>query len=273
MSNIKKCQELLLAWISLQEKVRYETIKKYCDYLSFQYVLQLKEHPSWHIFLPLYLAGNIDFCGDNYFKATEPIAIIGKDYCIYTNALNQPHMVMTNYPYVFRSKEVPSYDFKKIYQFNAISILNHYPSVEDVVATFEPLPINDFSNLKFDNYKVKYGIAQKEDWNLNYYFIYKDNRRIVSVPNWSIVPDAINIAYNYSRSIDGRGNGTYNTTSRTLRVVSFRIPVMLWRVVLVESLLEGDNPYLDKGEYVFTRINGAVAKEVNRILNKSRRYE
>ena len=273
MNNTKECQRLLLVWASLQEKVRYDTIKKYCEYLNLQYNLCIDEHPWWDIFLPLYLAGNIDFCGENSFKATEPIAIKGEEFCIYTNVLNQSEQFQTDYPYIFRSKTVPSYEFKKTYEFNAISILNHYPTVKDIVATYQSLPLNDFSNLKFDNYKIKYGIAQKENWNMNYYFIYPENRKIVSVPSWNTVPDAINIAYSYSRSIDGRGNGSYDISNNVLRLTSFRIAIMLFRILLIESLLGGYTPFQEKGEYVFPCISLPIAKEVNRILNQSIRYE
>lgn len=61
MNNIKECQEALFTWMSLQNQVNYNTIKKYCEYLNLQYNLLIEEHPAWKIFLPLFFAGNIDF--------------------------------------------------------------------------------------------------------------------------------------------------------------------------------------------------------------------
>lgn len=47
MNNIKECQEALFTWMSLQNQVNYNTIKKYCEYLNLQYNLLIEEHPAW----------------------------------------------------------------------------------------------------------------------------------------------------------------------------------------------------------------------------------
>lgn len=70
-------------------------------------------------------------------------------------------MYLQHFLFIFRSKEVPHIDFKKIYRFNAVSILKHFPTVKDIVSKFEPLPLNDFSSLKFDNREIKFGVAAK----------------------------------------------------------------------------------------------------------------
>lgn len=46
MNNIKECQEALFTWMSLQNQVNYNTIKKYCEYLNLQYNLLIEEHPA-----------------------------------------------------------------------------------------------------------------------------------------------------------------------------------------------------------------------------------
>lgn len=273
MNNIKECQEALFTWMSLQNQVNYNTIKKYCEYLNLQYNLLIEEHPAWKIFLPLFFAGNIDFCGDNCFKVTEPIAVTKRDFCIYTNTFNQSLDVSTAFHFIFRSKEVPHIDFKKIYRFNAVSILKHFPTVKDIVSKFEPLPLNDFSSLKFDNREIKFGVAQKEDWNLKYYFVYPETRRVVAVPYWNVNPDGINVAYCYSRSIDGRGNGKYSLKDKRMYITSYRFPILLYRILLLESLLEGNTPFFEQGLYIFPNINLNIANQINRILNNSIQYE
>ncbi len=164
-------------------------------------------------------------------------------------------------------------DFKKIYRFNAVSILKHFPTVKDIVSKFEPLPLNDFSSLKFDNREIKFGVAQKEDWNLKYYFVYPETRRVVAVPYWNVNPDGINVAYCYSRSIDGRGNGKYSLKDKRMYITSYRFPILLYRILLLESLLEGNTPFFEQGLYIFPNINLNIANQINRILNNSIQYE
>lgn len=273
MNNIKECQEVLFTWMSLQNQVNYITIKKYCEYLNLQYNLLIEDHPAWKIFLPLFSAGNIDFCGNNCFKVTEPIAVTNGDFCIYTNTFNQSLDVSTAFPFIFRSKEVPNIEFKKIYRYNAISILKHFPTIKDIVSKFETLPLNDFSSFKFDNREIKFGVAQKENCKLNYYFVYPETRRVVAVPYWNVNPDGINVAYCYSRSIDGRGNGKYSLKNKKLYITSFRFPILLYRILLLESLLEGNTPSAENGLYIFPSININIANQINRILNNSIQYE
>lgn len=186
---------------------------------------------------------------------------------------NQSLDVSTAFPFIFRSKEVPHIDFKKIYRFNAVSILKHFPTVKDIVSKFEPLPLNDFSSLKFDNREIKFGVAQKEDWNLKYYFVYPETRRVVAVPYWNVNPDGINVAYCYSRSIDGRGNGKYSLKDKRMYITSYRFPILLYRILLLESLLEGNTPFFEQGLYIFPNINLNIANQINRILNNSIQYE
>lgn len=268
--NIRKAQEVLLTCMCTRGQLNYDTVKGCCEYLNLQYNLLIEEHPAWYIFLPLFMTGNVDFCGNNFFKVTEPVAIWKKDCCIYTNVFNQPQGNTTQYPFIFKDKDVPNIKFSNVYEFNPISILKHFPIIGDIVCTFEKTPINDFSMLDFvDNPKVDEGIAKH---NLKYYFVYS-TRKVVGIPSWKDSPDAINIAYCYGRSIDGRGNGYYNADSKTLYVNSFRFPIMLYRVLLMESLLEGGMPTKENGMYVFPNMSSKVVKEVNRILNKSIRYE
>lgn len=271
--NIKKAQEALFAWICVQRKVNYQSIKKFCDYLNLQYNLLLDEHPAWKIFLPLFNAGNIDFCGYGNFKITEPVAIMKGNVCIYTNIFNQPIEVQTTFPFIFRKEGKVDFEFRKIYRFNAISILKNFPTIGDVVGGFTSLALNDFSLLDFENKSTNFGVAKRVDCNFNYYFVYPNTRRIVSIPIWEESPESINISYCYARSLDKRGNGYYQLKTKTLYIDSFHFPVLLYRVLLLESLFKGYMPYYKNRKYIFQGIDIKIASEIDRILNKSLKYE
>lgn len=63
------------------------------------------ENISAAIFCP----GNIDFCGDNCFKVTEPIAVTKRDFCIYTNTFNQSLDVSTAFPFYISQQRGTTY--------------------------------------------------------------------------------------------------------------------------------------------------------------------
>ena len=48
---------------------------------------------------------------------------------------------------------------------------------------------------------------------------------------------------------------------------------MLYRVLMVASMLEGQCPYKESGNYIFPGISKSIVKELDRILCKSIRYE
>ena len=90
---------------------------------------------------------------------------------------------------------------------------------------------------------------------------------------WNVNPDGINVAYCYSRSIDGRGNGKYSLKDKRMYITSYRFPILLYRILLLESLLEGNTPFFEQGLYIFPNINLNIANQINRILNNSIQYE
>ncbi len=275
MNDLRKAQEALFTWMCIQNTVRYDTIKKYCDYLNIQYDLKIEEHPAWQIFLPIFMAGNVDLCGEGIFKATEPIAVSKKGKYIYTNLFNQPSKNNTVFPFIYTSSEknLPSFHYARKYELRTLNVLKKFPKVEDIVNDFTPLALNDFSNLTFDNDRCQYGVAKNQETNLSYYFIYPNTRRVVSIPFWRNSPDSINIAFCYGRALDGRGNGIYYNAQKTLNVTRYRFPIMLYRVLILETLLNNYSPEIGKKTYVFRGIDKKIADEVNRILNNSIKYE
>ena len=82
------------------------------------------------------------------------------------------------------------------------------------------------------------------------------------------IPDSVNVAYQYSRVLGKKSNGNYDVEQRKLSVNSFRFPIMLYRVLMVASMLEGQCPYKESGNYIFPGISKSIVKELDRILCK-----
>ena len=275
MNKIRKCQELLLLWIVVKEKVSYQAISKRCDYLNYQYDLGIKKHPIRRLLFPLFLRGNIEYCDRNYFKATEPILITNKSRYVFTNICDSKEL--SNIPMIFKSIEKPKYKFSKEYVFNAITILKHFPSIDKVMNTFSQMSLVDVTSLIYEQKSKEYGIAKKDAPFSNWYFVYPKFSgkagKVVSVPDWNINPDSLNIAHCYSRTFEKQENGRYILDFKTLKVHYFRFPIMLYRVLMIESLLNDSDPYYSDGYYVFPNIEWKIVKELNRILCNSISYE
>ena len=271
-SNLYKAQCLLLKWMSLRGQVSYEVIKNYCTYLNTQYELEADEHPAWQIFQPLFKQGNVDSVGEGKFRVTEPTLIKCKQNYLFTNLFDVEKKYATDFAFIYCSKNRPTQKFTTEYTFHATEILMSVPTIDKIVESFENLSVNDFANLEFDNKKKKLGVAKRTDSETGYYFVYP-NRKIVSVPNWESAPEAINIAYCYSRVVCEENNGYYDPLHHILKIKRFHLPMILYRVLLLDSLLNAGKPKSDYEYYIFDHISKNVFDELNRILCKSIYYE
>ena len=206
--DIEKVQHLLFLWMCHYDKINYDTIKRYCEYLNIQFNLQITEHPAWTLFLPLFYAGNVDYCGSKSFKVTEPMMISHKRRHLFINKQPSIDGCEKLRPAIYRSEGPQNCELKQ-YTFNGKEILKHFPSVD----------------------------------------------------------------YQYSRVVGKKSNGNYDVEQRKLSVNSFRFPIMLYRVLMVASMLEGQCPYKESGNYIFPGISKSIVKELDRIMCKSIRYE
>lgn len=271
-TNLYKAQSLLLGWMSFKGLVSYNVIKSYCKYLNQQYHLGEDERPAWKIFMPLFIQGNIDTIGDGKFRVTEPLLIKGKCGYVYTNIFNEKYQDETDFPFVYYSNVRPKYDFSIEYTFYAKSILKSIPSIDKIVDNFNRLTINDFTNFDFKCKKKNIGIAKRIDSTAYNYFIYP-NRKIVSIPSWDTAPEANNLAFCYSRVICEESNGSYSSEKNVLRVKKIHFPIILYRILLIESILRGGKPTRDFDYYIFDNISKEIVEELNKILCKSISYE
>lgn len=258
--------------MSIRGQVGYEVIKNYCKYLNTQYEIGADEHPAWQIFLPLFKQGNVDFVGEGKFRVTEPILIKGNQNYIFTNTLHAEKKYATDFAFIYCSKIRPTLKFTTEYTFHAKEIFMNVPTIDKIVDGFENLSVNDFANLEFDNKKKKLGVAKRTDTETGYYFVYP-NRKIVSVPTWESAPEAINIAYCYSRVVCEENNGYYDSLNHILKIKKFHLPMILYRVLLIDSLLNEGKPKSDYEYYTFDHISKSVINELNRILCKSIYHE
>jgi len=258
MSKIEDIQELFLDWLSAVETTTYNQAKDVCSYLNEKYKLGLK-YPLYHIFYPLFRIGIIDYCGRSKYAITPKIAL--------TNGTK----VLINY----KIKDSIPTGFKHLYltegldaiKFHGEQVMESVSSVDKIVENY-PIGLIDTTFIK-----KRTGIIKEPASGYMRYFLEKDKGLIVKIPSMEENPDAINVALAFENIIQKKDIGYYSLKSQKLKLYRYGMPILLYRVLLVECLLSGKRPLEEKGYISFMGISQSTANQVNRILLQSLHYE
>lgn len=265
-----KAQEILYAWLSNFEKRSYETIRLGCESISESLGLNLEGRAHWHIFYPLFLSGTLDYAGKDNYALSSSIVVHTGDFTAFINPIQQPkHSIPTRIPGLYLAEKDPSID---AIQFNATSVLKTIPDIESIVNHF-PKVVVDLSDAEYYMSRHRKGLTKRYRDGIIRYFHIPETVFIREVPSKRQNPDAFNIAYSYSRAICSQDNGRYLKNKSILRVCQFGFPIILYRVLLLETLASGTFPVEDNGEYIFPNISNKTVTELNRILCNTIRYE
>lgn len=272
-SEIGIVQELLLKWMVCGEKKRsYESIRKNCEYLDKAYELGLENNAVWTLFNPLFRTGVIEFAGNDYYALSPAIAIEFDGCFIYNSPLPQKKSNRTKFTGIYRTNDPEDIAGIKIVHFNAEKILKHIPSVKEVVDSFS-ISIEDLTQAEYYHYKGAKGLTKRDKEGTVRYFCIPELHYQKEVPGRAINPDAFNIAYNYSRSINGIYSGKFNKQHHMLEMQSFGLPVIIERILFLESMRYGKFPENDDRHKRFFSISDGVVKQLNRILCNTIEYE
>lgn len=272
-SKIEIARGLLLKWMACEEKKRsYESIRKNCEYLDQAYELGLGNDAIWTLFHPLFRTGVIEFAGKDCYALSPTVAIEYDGHFIYNSPLLQKKSNRTKFTGIYRTENPEDVEGIKIIRFNAEKILKHIPSVKEVVDSY-PISIEDLTQVEYYHYKGAKGLTKRVKDGTVRYFCVPELLYQREVPGRSINPDAFNIAYNYSRSINDIFSGKFNSRHHILEIQSFGLPVIIERILFLESMLYGEPPENgDSYKRFFFNSNGIV-KQLNRILCNTIEYE
>jgi hypothetical protein len=257
---MRNIQELLHLWMTQVGCVRYEQIKDVCEYLNIKYALGL-ERPMHKIFYPLLYSGVVDLVNDGRYQIT-PMCIIlrSKQKTIVSNPVDKDKLIQTSFVGIYTTNNNQFANSEQSYSFNAEAILKEFPTIKDVVGDFELK--HDYNPSEFSS---GIGLQKKTSNSIFSYFI-DTNSRCYKVPLNSSNPDAYNIAYCYDRVIAGISNGEYNSAIKSLKLKLPHIPILIYRVLMLESLFNEREPLVEAGSYTFYNVNQKLHKELNRIF-------
>lgn len=264
-------QNLFYVWMSKFEKRSLENIKVHCDFLNESYGLNLS-YPNWSIFWPLVFNGLIDHIGKGYYALTAPIIIDYVSHYVYINYKpnNVKSKQLTSGIYLSEKIDNPR-DFAVI-KVDPLSVLKKFPTVKDVVDTFEKSYRNP-KELAYYHWKSGQGIAKLEAEGITHYFSIPEELYMRELPSRASNPEAFAIAYSYSRAINEEPNGKYNESNNTLALPTFALPYLLYRVLLLHSLSNGVMPEVRDKYFIFNNVPTSYIRQLNRILCNSIVYE
>lgn len=261
---MEKAQELLYIWLKEVGEVSYERIKQTCIYLNTRFGYSL-EKPTHHFFYPLLYSGVVEFSGNGKFCVT-PECVISKDknnHILINSEIIDNSLCKVGIG-IQISKSVEMLTYKNRYDFCLESILTQFPTVRSCVLAYP-----EIYNMKASDFENSKGVSKKKKDSQRYYFLDSQNGKYYSIPHQSLNPDAINISTCYGRIVDSEHNGIYNAASKQFRMYICRMPILLYRLLMIESLFYGKLPYHDNDYYVFNNISRKAYIELNRVLCNS----
>lgn len=264
-------RSILYVWLSKLGKRSLESIKANCDYLAESHNISVS-NPIWEFFWPMVFSGVIDHTGKGYYALTEPLILNYHTHFYYINYRPNGCKYQEVSVGIFISDTLVNDHGVKVICVDPRSILKKYPSVDKIVDAF-PESIQDETELKYFNWKNKRGVAELEKDGLKRFFSIPEKVYIRELPGRTINPDAFAIAYCYSRVINNESNGTYFRDKKELVTPSFAMPLMLYRVLQLETMASRHLPEKDGDSYIFNGVSQPMVKELNRILCKSIKYE
>lgn len=266
-SDLFHAQKLLYEWLCHSGKRSYETIRKNCLYLDEAYSLGYDSSSIWRLFNPLVKTGVVDYVGGDYYAACPKISLARCEHVLYSNP-GEHNIIEDETPFVGLYISKKSEAFSDAKPFDALSVLRTLPSVDRIVDNF-PRSVQDLTGAQFYNHKSARGLTKKLNDGAVRYFSIPEKVYEREVPSRVNNPDAFNLAFCYSRAINGKHTGRYCGESHTLRVNNLGFPIILFRVLLVESMLNGFIPTVSDSTVSFEGISTRVTKELNRILCKT----
>lgn len=266
-----EARKLLYVWLSKLGRRNLNTIKDQCDFLSESFSITTS-NPIWEIFWPMVHSGIIDHTGKGYYAVTEPLIIDFASHYYYINC--QPKGIDTEEVSVgilLSNKKLVDTDVKSV-TLSPYSILKNYPSIDKIIDEF-PDSIQDVEELRFYFWKTKKGLAEFENEGLKRFFVIPEKLYKKELPDRTINPEAFALAYCYSRVVNNENNGIYKKSEKRLTMSTFTMPIMIYRVLQLETMASRSLPTKTNDYFVFNNVSSDVVKELNRILCNSIRYE
>jgi hypothetical protein len=265
--DLIEARRLLRAWMSRFESRSYTSIRDACVFLNESMHLGIDRHPALAIFGSLVNTGVADFCGNDHYSLTEPLAIVFQSHAYLVNCLDaEGEYGLEDFPGVCRCPLELVPNNTKTVRLTAPGILKSVPCVRDVVDSWDS-SLQDESRLEYSNCLRK-GVARLTDGQSRYFSI-PEKVYLKDIPPRSVNPDAYQIAVSLERAVTGECSGTYDRRTRSLTMKKYGLPSLIFKALLVSGMEADSLPEESGYDVTFRNISESCFMELNRIFCKT----
>ena len=265
--DLIEARRLLRAWMSHFESRSYTAIRDACVFLNESMHLGIERHPAFAIFGPLLNTGVADFCGNDHYSLTEPLAIVFQSHAYLVNCLDsEVEYGLEDFPGICRCPLDLVPKNTKTVRLTALGILKSVPCVRDVVDSWDS-SLQDENRLEYSNIQRR-GVARLTDGQSRYFSI-PEKVYLKDIPPRSVNPDAYQIAVSLEWAVTGECSGTYDRRTRSLTMKKYGLPSLIFKALLVSGMEADSLPEESGYDVTFRNISESCFRELNRILCKT----
>jgi len=284
MDKLIHLQALLLKWLRHYNVRTIEQIRIVSKSLCTSNSLDEK-NSDLKLLYPLLRMGYVEFIGEGNFQVSQSVIIYypKESIAVGVNLTDGQKEKVKNLTYnedifgIIRF-QINSKDILQLsptlnchYQeFNHATSLINFPKVKDIVTTFKECnPVFDnvlfYNNYKWEKCQKYIGIFKTSSDSHIFYF--KIDERTFRIPLNTENPEGWLLAECYQICNERNDIFTYNRNDKTLTVKNFNLPILVERILRLNSLYQ-DVIIQDKNfQICFPNISISTIKELNQIFD------
>lgn len=284
MDKLIQLQALLLKWLRHYNVRTIEQIRIVCRGLCTSNNIDEK-NSDLKLLYPLLKMGYVEFIGDGYYQISQSVIIYypKASTAVGVNFTDEQKEKVKNLSFnedtfgtirfQINSKEILQlYPVLNCYyqEFNNKTPLIHFPKVKDIVTTFEECNSLFDNVLFYNNYKWEratkdIGIFKTSSDSHIFYFRIKE--KTFKIPINTENPEGWLLAESYQICSERNDVFIYNHNNKTLTVKNFNLPILVERILRLNSLYQKVTIQENDFQIRFPNIPISTVKELNRIFD------
>lgn len=283
MDKLIQLQAILLKWLRHYNVRTIEQVRTVCSSLCTTNGLNEK-NSDLKLLYPLLKMGYVEFIGDGNYQISQSVIVYypKESTAVGVNltdeqkeklrSLTYNEDLFGNIRFQINSKEILQlYPVLNCYyqEFNNKTPLTHFPKVKDIVPTFEKCNslfdnVLFYNNYKWERVTKDIGIFKTSSDSHIFYFRIKE--KTFKIPINTENPEGWLLAECYQNCSDRNDVFKYNQSNKTLIVNNFNLPILVERVLRLNSLYQDVLIQEKDFQISFPNISLSTIKELNRIF-------
>lgn len=284
MNKLIHLQVLLLKWLRHYNVRTIEQIRIICRSLCTSNNLDEK-NSDLKLLYPLLRMGYVEFIGNGNYQVSQSVIIyypkittaVGVNFTdeqkekVKNFSLNEDEFGTIRFQ--ITSKEIlqlhPTLNCH-YQEFNKDTPLIHFPQIKDIVTTFEECNLAFENVLFYNNYKWERGTKQIGIFKTasdSHIFYFRINEKTFKIPSNTENPESWLLAECYQICCGRYDIFIYNHNNKTLTVKNFNLPILVERILRLNSLYQDVTIREKDFQICFPNITISTVKELNRIFD------